>query len=125
MTKENINIEVIKKKLREFSKERDWEQYHSPKNLAMALSVEVAELVEIFQWSNEGGLDVTKDPIQKNKIKNEIADIFNYLVKLIDALEIDIEEASLRKIKENAEKYPIEKAKGKSAKYSDLRDSNS
>ena len=105
---------------REFSKERDWEQYHSPKNLAMALSVEVAELVEIFQWSNEGGLDVTKDPIQKNKIKNEIADIFNYLVKLIDALEIDIEEASLRKIKENAEKYPIEKAKGKSAKYSDL-----
>ena len=65
-------------------------------------------------------MDVTKDPIQKNKIKNEIADIFNYLVKLIDALEIDIEEASLRKIKENAEKYPIEKAKGKSAKYSDL-----
>ena len=120
MTKENINIEAIKKKLREFSKERDWEQYHSPKNLAMALSVEVAELVEIFQWSNEGGLDVTKDPIQKNKIKNEIADIFNYLVKLIDALEIDIEEASLRKIKENAEKYPIEKAKGKSAMYCDL-----
>ena len=120
MTKENINIEVIKKKLKEFSKDRDWEQYHSPKNLAMALSVEVAELVEIFQWSNEGGLDVIKDPNQKNKIKKELADIFNYLVKLIDILDIDIEEASLSKIKENTEKYPIEKVKRKSAKYSDL-----
>ena len=120
MTQENINIELIKKKLREFSKERDWDQYHSPKNLSMALSVEVAELVEIFQWSNDGGLDVIKDPNQKNKIKRELADIFNYLVKLIDILDIDIEEASLNKIKENAEKYPVEIVKGKSTKYSDL-----
>ena len=113
-------IELIKKKLREFSKERDWDQYHSPKNLSMALSVEVAELVEIFQWSNDGGLDVIRDPNQKNKIKRELADIFNYLVKLIDILDIDIEEASLNKIKENAEKYPVEIVKGKSTKYSDL-----
>tara|TARA_Y100000591_G_C21553170_1_gene554741 strand:- start:301 stop:663 length:363 start_codon:yes stop_codon:yes gene_type:complete len=120
MTKESINIEVIKKKLRDFSKERNWEQYHSPKNLVMALSVEVAELVEIFQWSNEGGLDVIEDADQKIKIEKEIADIFNYLVKLIDMLDIDIEEVSLNKIKENAKKYPIDKVKGRSAKYSEL-----
>ena len=120
MTNDSIDIELIKKKLREFSAERDWEQYHSPKNLSMALSVEVAELVEIFQWSNDGGLDTVKDPTQRNKIKKELADIFNYLVKLIDILDIDIEKESLNKIKENAEKYPVEKVKGKSAKYTDL-----
>jgi len=120
MVKENINIGTIKEKLRDFSKDRDWDQYHSPKNLAMALSVEVAELVEIFQWSNEGGLDVIKDQKQKEKIKQELADIFNYLVKLIDILDVDIEEEALKKIKENAEKYPTEKVMGKSTKYSDL-----
>ena len=122
MGKENINIGTIKEKLRDFSKDRDWEQYHSPKNLAMALSVEVAELVEIFQWSNEGGLDVIKDQKQKEKIKKELADIFNYLVKLIDILDVDIEEEALKKIKENAEKYPIETSKGKSVKYTDFSD---
>ena len=120
MDKDLINLGVIKEKLRTFSEDRDWTQYHSPKNLVMALSVEVSELVEIFQWSNSGGIDEINDPKQKEKIKKELADIFNYLVKLIDLLDVDIEKEALQKIKQNAEKYPIEKAKGKSAKYTDL-----
>ena len=113
MDKDLINLGVIKEKLRTFSEDRDWTQYHSPKNLVMALSVEVSELVEIFQWSNSGGIDEINDPKQKGKIKKELADIFNYLVKLIDLLDVDIEKEALQKIKQNAEKYPIEKAKGK------------
>ena len=120
MDKDLLNLGVIKEKLRTFSEDRDWTQYHSPKNLVMALSVEVSELVEIFQWSNSGGIDETNDPKQKEKIKKELADIFNYLVKLIDLLDVDIEKEALQKIKQNAEKYPIEKVKGKSAKYTDL-----
>ena len=120
MDKDLINLGVIKEKLRTFSEDRDWTQYHSPKNLVMALSVEVSELVEIFQWSNSGGLDEINDPKQKEKMKKELADIFNYLVKLIDFLDVDIETEALQKIKENAEKYPIEKVEGKSAKYTDL-----
>ena len=115
-----MDLEKVQLRLREFSKERDWKQYHNPKNLVMALSVEVAELVEIFQWSNDGGLSEIQDPKIRKKIENEIADVFNYLVQLVDILDIDLEESSLNKIKENAKKYPIEKSKGRSVKYTDF-----
>ena len=78
-----MDLEKIKLKLRSFAKERDWEQFHDPKNLSMALSVEVAELVEIFQWSRTGGLDEINNPKIKKEIEREIADIFNYLIKTI------------------------------------------
>jgi len=113
-----VDLEKIKLKLREFAEERDWEQFHDPKNLSMALSVEVAELVEIFQWSKSGGLDEIKDRNIKKEIEREIADIFNYLVRLSDILNIDLEKASLNKIHENAEKYPVNISKGSSVKYS-------
>ena len=113
-----MDLEKIKLKLREFAEERDWEQFHDPKNLSMALSVEVAELVEIFQWSKSGGLDEIKDQNIKKEIEREIADIFNYLVRLSDILNIDLEKASLNKIHENAEKYPVNISKGSSVKYS-------
>ena len=115
-----MDLEKIKQKLKEFAEERDWEQFHDPKNLSMALSVEVAELVEIFQWSQSGGLDEIKDPQIRKQIEKEIADIFNYLVKLVDLLDVDLEQASLNKIKENSEKYPVKLSKGKSVKYKDL-----
>jgi len=115
-----MDLEKIKIKLREFSKERDWEQFHTPKNLSMALSVEVAELAEIFQWSNDGGLGEIKDPNRRDQIEKEIADIFNYLVKLADMLNMDLEKASLDKIEENSKKYPVGRVKGKSIKYTDL-----
>jgi dCTP diphosphatase len=117
---ESLDIEKIKTTLRKFSKERDWQQFHSPKNLVMALSVEVAELVEIFQWSNDGGTEVLKNPKLRSDIEEEIADVFNYLVKLVDLLGMDLEKASLDKIVKNAKKYPIEKARGESKKYNDF-----
>ena len=125
MGKENINIGIIKEKLRDFSKERDWEKFHNPKNLATALSVEASELLEIFQWSNDGGLSEINDPKKRKEIEKEIADIFNYLLKLVDILNRDLEKAALEKIKENGEKYPIEQSKGKSVKYSQFNDDKS
>ncbi len=116
--KGNREFEKIKDKLIKFSKERDWEKFHTPKNLAMALTVEVSELLEIFQWSLDGGQDVIES--SKEEIESEIADIFNYLVKLVDLLDIDLEKIALKKIDLNSKKYPIEKSKGKSLKYTEL-----
>lgn len=112
-----MNLELIKSRLKKFAEERDWEKFHTPKNITMALSVEVAELVEIFQWSNSGGLDEVEDPEIKAQIEREIADIFNYLIKLTDMLDIDIEKASLNKIEENDVKYPVDRFKGIAKKY--------
>ena len=115
-----MDLKKIKQKLRDFAEERDWEKFHDPKNLSMALSVEVAELVEIFQWSKSGGLDEINDPETRKQIEKEIADIFNYLIKLVDILGMDLEEASLKKIKENAKKYPALKVKGRAIKHTEL-----
>ncbi len=112
-----MDIDKLQVKLRKFAKERDWEQFHSPKNLAMALSVEAAELLEIFQWSNSGGLDEIEDPKKKKEIEEEVADIFNYLLKICDELDIDLEKVALEKIDINETKYPVEKFKGSSKKY--------
>ena len=120
MTKEKLDLKTIKEKLRKFSQDRDWDQFHSPKNLAMAMSVEVAELLEIFQWSNDGGMEKIEDKETKKRIEEEIADIFNYLVKFVDLMDLDLEELSLEKIKKNDMKYPVDKFKGKSDKYNKL-----
>ncbi len=120
MTKETLDLKTIKEKLRKFSQDRDWDQYHSPKNLAMAMSVEVAELLEIFQWSNDGGMEKIEDKETKKLIEEEIADIFNYLVKFVDLMDLDLEELSLDTIKKNDMKYPVNKFKGKSDKYNKL-----
>ncbi|MDA8139511.1 MAG: nucleotide pyrophosphohydrolase [Desulfobacteraceae bacterium] len=104
-------------KLRQFAQERDWEQYHSPKNLAMALSVEVAELVEHFQWlTQEESRNLS--PEKREKIKEEIGDVLIYLVNLADKLGIDPVEAAHEKIEKNRMKYPVAKAKGNALKYS-------
>ena len=113
-----MDLKKIRNRLRNFATDRDWEQFHTPKNLAMALTVEVSELLEIFQWSLDGGQDVIEN--SKEEIESEIADIFNYLVKLVDLLDIDLEKIALKKIDLNSKKYPIEKSKGKSLKYTEL-----
>ena len=115
-----MDIENLKSKLRAFSKERDWEQFHNPKNISTALSVEASELLEIFQWSNDGGMEKIGDKETKKQIEEEIADIFNYLVKFVDLMDLDLEELSLEKIKKNDMKYPVNKFKGKSDKYNKL-----
>ena len=120
-----MDLEKVKIALRKFTKEREWEKFHNPKNLATALSVEASELLEIFQWSNDGGLSEINDPKKRKEIEKEIADIFNYLLKLVDILNMDLEKAALEKIIENGEKYPIEQSKGKAVKYSEFSDDKS
>ena len=102
--------------IREFIKERDWEQFHSPKNLSMALSIEVSEIMEHFQWkTTEESRNL--DEATLNEVKDEIGDTFVYLLRLCDELNIDPIEAANIKMKKNAEKYPVEKAKGNALKY--------
>ena len=99
-----------------FRDDRDWKQFHNPKDLAISISLESAELLEVFQWS---GSDVSGDN-KKDKIKEELADVINYCVLMADACNLDIDQIVQDKIKKNNEKYPVEKAKGKSEKYSEL-----
>lgn len=105
--------------LREFASERDWEQFHNPKNLSMALSVEAGELVELFQWLS---LAQAEDPDEQLKTRagEELSDVILYSIRMADKLGIDLNEAIERKTKMNEEKYPIEKARGLAKKYTDL-----
>ena len=105
--------------LRLFAEERDWEQFHSPKNLATALAVEASEILEHFQWLTESeSASLAAD--KKRQVGEEISDVFLYLLRLSDKLGIDLLNEAERKIKANALKYPVEKSKGKSTKYTDL-----
>ena len=100
-----------------FRDDRDWKQFHNPKDLAISISLEAAELLEVFQWSAE---DVTcSDKI--DKIKEELADVANYCVLMADACGLDLDEIIREKIKRNEEKYPIEKSKGSKRKYTNLK----
>jgi dCTP diphosphatase len=109
-------LDKIKMRLRQFADERDWDQFHSPKNLAMALIVEAAELVEHFQWLTEA--QSQKLPADKlAEVEQEIADIQIYLIRLADKLGIDMEKAVNAKIKLNEKKYPAKKVRGKAGKY--------
>jgi dCTP diphosphatase len=105
--------------LREFAAERDWDQYHSPKNLASALAVEAAELLERFQWLTE---DQSRSlpPDELQKVREEMADVLNYLVRLADKLDVNLLDAAREKMKLNAQKYPVDKARGSAKKYSEL-----
>ncbi len=112
-------MEELKSKLREFAKARDWDQFHSPKNLAMALSVEVAEIVEHFQWlTEEQSKNMQKDKLEE--VEAEIADTLIYLIRLADKLDIDLLAASYNKIEVNQRKYPVAKAKGNAKKHTEL-----
>jgi NTP pyrophosphatase (non-canonical NTP hydrolase) len=114
-----MDIKSINKRLTKFTEARDWEQYHSPKNLAISLGVEVGELLEIFQWLPDN-YDFAGDEAIRGRATEEIADIFIYTIMLSQKLHIDVEKAILRKISLNEKKYPVEKAKGSSKKYSEL-----
>ena len=112
-------IDSLQSKLRHFAEERDWDKFHSPKNLAAALSVEAAELLEHFQWLTEP--ESASLPNEKRlEVSEELADVLLYLIRLADKLDIDLGQAAEQKLLRNAEKYPIEKSKGKSTKYTDL-----
>jgi dCTP diphosphatase len=110
------DLQELKARIREFVAERDWDRFHSPKNLAMALSVEASELVEIFQWLTEEE-SALPDSDRRRRAAEELADVLWFLVRLADRLDIDLLEATERKIAANAAKYPADRVRGDARKY--------
>jgi NTP pyrophosphatase (non-canonical NTP hydrolase) len=111
-----MNINNIQKQLSDFADERDWNQFHNPKNLAMALSVEASELVEIFQWLTPEQAEEIMDSSQSDHVKEEVADVMIYLLRLADKLDIDLESIVSDKIVQNGKKYPVNLSKGNADK---------
>jgi len=105
---ENLRQEIVK-----FTQERDWDQFHNGKDLALALSIEAAELNEAFLWKDVSEVNV-------DKVKEELADVFNYAILIADKYDLDIKQIVLDKLRRNAEKYPVEKAYGSAKKYNEL-----
>ncbi len=115
----NSEIESLVLALRDFAHARDWEQFHSPKNLAAALTVEVSELLEHFQWLTEEQSRQLSDD-KRNAVAEEVADVLLYLLQLSDKLGIDPLDAARAKLQANAHKYPVDRARGSSKKYNEI-----
>jgi NTP pyrophosphatase (non-canonical NTP hydrolase) len=114
------SLDHLRQKIDQFVTERDWAQFHTPKNLAMAMIVEAAELVEHFQWNTpEESLQLT--PEKREAVSHELADTFVYLLRIAEVLKIDLIEAANEKIVLNAKKYPVEKSRGSNAKYTEYQ----
>ena len=101
----------LQEKIEKFTEERDWDQFHSPENLAKSIVIEAGELLECFQWDNNYQID---------EVKDELADVLNYCIQMANKLGVDPKQIVLDKLEKNAKKYPIEKSKGKSTKYDKL-----
>ena len=107
------DIELILEELRRFNLERDWDQFHNGKDLAIGLAIEASELLEAFLWKSP-------EDANQDRIREELADVLNYAFQLADKYDLDIKEIMLEKIHKNATKYPVEKAKGSAKKYNEL-----
>ena len=107
------DLEDLKREIVKFTQERDWDQFHNGKDLALAFSIEAAELNEAFLWKDASDVNV-------EKVKEELADIFNYAILMADKYNLDIKQIILDKLKRNAEKYPVDKAYGSAKKYNEL-----
>ena len=106
------SFEQLVAKVKKFNDDRDWDQFHTPENIAKSVTIEAGELLECFQWDNEN--------FDKEAVCEEMADVFTYLIDLADRLDVDLIEVTDRKVDKNALKYPVEKAKGKNTKYNKL-----
>ena len=104
-------MKELQEKIKKFNEERDWDQFHSPENLAKSISIEAGELLECFQWNNN---------FNKDEVCEELADVFTYCIMMADKLEVDPKEIILKKLDKTRKKYPVEKAKGVSTKYNKL-----
>ncbi len=114
-------ISALQARLSDFSKDRDWGQFHTPKNLAMALAVEVGELLELFQWATPGeSAAIMDDPTSAARVREELADVFGYVLRLADVLGVALDEALIDKIRVNGQKYPVDRSRGTSRKYTNL-----
>ena len=107
------DLEELRKVIVQFTQERDWDQFHNEKDLALALSIEAAELNEAFLWKDASKVNV-------EKVKEELADVFNYAILIADKFNLDVKQIVLDKLQKNAERYPVDKAYGNAKKYNEL-----
>jgi NTP pyrophosphatase (non-canonical NTP hydrolase) len=120
-TDPTTTIADLKSRVLAFARERDWEQFHAPKNLSMALAAEAGELMEHFLWATpEQSQVIAKDPAKRGKIEDELADVVIYALEFANAAGMDVAAAIGRKMAQNAKKYPVEKSRGRSDKYTEL-----
>ena len=118
---ETTTVAEIKARVLDFAQERDWEQFHAPKNLSMALAAEAGELMEHFLWAtSEDSREVMNDPKKREEIEEELSDVIIYALEFANMTGVDVAAAIERKRAANAVKYPVEKAKGRSVKYDEL-----
>jgi dCTP diphosphatase len=118
---QSTTIAALKKRVKKFVDDRDWAKYHNPKDVAVSITIEAAELVEIFQWVKDTEQDkITQDSAKMQKLKDELADVMIYCVSLANVLDIDIGQAVLQKIAKNEGKYPVDRIKGNYRKYKEL-----
>ncbi len=118
---DSLNLQRLLKLQREFVAEREWARFHTPKNLTMALAVEAAELMEIFQWlSQQEARTIQRDPAKGQAVTEEMADVFYYLLRLADVLKVDLERAFVEKMEKNRAKYPVRLARGSARKYDEF-----
>ena len=116
-----VEVAALQQAVARFALERDWDRFHSPKNLAMALAAEAGELLELFQWLSEAeSREAARDPATARAVRDEMADVLVYLVRLAAVLEVDLDEALRSKLASNAAKYPVALARGNARKYSRL-----
>jgi dCTP diphosphatase len=114
-------VSELKERVLAFARERDWEQFHAPKNLSMALAAEAAELMEHFLWASaDESRAIARDPAKRAKIAEELADVVIYALEFANATGLDVAATVVAKIEANARKYPVEKARGRSVKYTEL-----
>ena len=117
-----MDVEKIQKMLNDFAKKRDWEKFHSLKNLAISINIESSELLEIFQWEKNTSINQKiKKKKFKDRVSDEVADVLLYLLRFSEIANLDLEKICIKKIKKNAKKYPIKLSKGKSEKYNVLK----
>jgi NTP pyrophosphatase (non-canonical NTP hydrolase) len=117
----NDQIEAVARRLRRFADERDWDQFHTPKNLVMALAGEAGELLAIFQWlTPDESLEVMADAAKAEEVRDELADVLYYLVRAADVLGVDLSDALSSKLAKNAARYPVERSRGSAKKYTEF-----
>ena len=121
MGDDSVPVEDLRNRIREFVRERDWEQFHKPKDIAMSIGIEAGELLELFQWKTDNEIEEQlQDPSYKERLEDELADVVTFCLALANATGLDISTILENKLKKNHEKYPIEKSRGRATKYTEL-----
>lgn len=118
---DSTKVAHLKEKIKGFIQARDWEKFHNPKDVAMSISIEAGELMELFQWKTDAEIEESlNDPAYKEKVEDELADVITFCIAFANATGLDIATIIGNKLEKNHEKYPVEKAKGKNLKYTEL-----